>query len=195
MTKMRSALFATGLSLLSITAVALAKENGYVSYEGYKVFRIKTYGLTPAILEQLEPLALDEWSHDIYHVDVAVSPGQLTAFEALNLETYIMHDDLASSIAAESSATTKWKRQADNSSWFDSYHDYDDHIEYFRELQATYPNNSEYVSSGYSVQNRSIYGLHFWGADGPGKPAVLYHATVHAREWIAAPVSPVKASG
>lgn len=28
-----------------------------------------------------------------------------------------------------------------------------------------------------------------WGADGPGKPAVLWHGTVHAREWIVAPVS------
>jgi murein tripeptide amidase MpaA len=29
--------------------------------------------------------------------------------------------------------------------------------------------------------------VHLWGAGGPGKPAVLYHGTVHAREWIAAP--------
>ena len=28
-----------------------------------------------------------------------------------------------------------------------------------------------------------------WGAGGPGKPAVLWHGTVHAREWIVAPVS------
>jgi hypothetical protein len=27
-----------------------------------------------------------------------------------------------------------------------------------------------------------------WGADGPGKPAILWHGTVHAREWIVAPV-------
>jgi murein tripeptide amidase MpaA len=33
-----------------------------------------------------------------------------------------------------------------------------------------------------------MFGLHLYGADGPGKPAVLYHGTVHAREWITAMV-------
>lgn len=28
-----------------------------------------------------------------------------------------------------------------------------------------------------------------WGNGGPGKPAVLWHGTVHAREWIVAPVN------
>lgn len=38
-----------------------------------------------------------------------------------------------------------------------------------------------------------MFGVHFWGADGPGKrPAVVYHGTVHAREWITAPVSNLK---
>jgi murein tripeptide amidase MpaA len=30
--------------------------------------------------------------------------------------------------------------------------------------------------------------IHMWGSGGPGKPAVLWHGTVHAREWIVAPV-------
>jgi murein tripeptide amidase MpaA len=38
-----------------------------------------------------------------------------------------------------------------------------------------------------SYEGRDIFGVHLWGADGPGKPAVLYHGTVHAREWITAP--------
>ncbi|KAK9417811.1 hypothetical protein SUNI508_01568 [Seiridium unicorne] len=184
---MRSRSLISVLLLLASSAVTVLGDKP-VSYDGYKVFRIKTHGHTSAIREQLEPLSLDEWSHEIDHVDVAVSPEQLDAFEALGLETHVMHDNLGSSIATESSSTTKWKRQANDPSWFDSYHDYEDHIQYFNDIQATYPNNSETISSGYSYQNRSIYGLHLWGADGPGKPAVLYHGTVHAREWIAAPV-------
>ncbi|KAK9778416.1 hypothetical protein SCAR479_04818 [Seiridium cardinale] len=184
---MRSRSLTSVLLLLASSAVTVLGDKP-VSYDGYKVFCIKTHGHTSAIREQLEPLSLDEWSHEIDHVDVAVSPEQLAAFEALSLETHVMHDNLGSSIATESSSTTKWKRQADDPSWFDSYHDYEDHIQYFTDIQATYPNNTEAISSGYSYQNRSIYGLHLWGADGPGKPAVLYHGTVHAREWIAAPV-------
>lgn len=177
------------LSLLVSTAAAVSEDEP-VTYNGFKVFRIKTYGHTSAVREQLEPLGLDEWGHEIDHVDVAVAPHQLAAFEALGFETHVMHDDLGASITSESASTTTWKRQANDPSWFDAYHNYEDHIQFFQDLQATYPNNSEHISSGYSVQNRSIYGLHLWGADGPGKPAVLYHGTVHAREWIAAPVCP-----
>lgn len=184
---MRSVLVTAALSLLSSIPVWAAE--GAVSYEGYKVFRIKTHGQTSAIREQLAPLSLDEWSHEIDHVDVAVSPEQLPGFQQLGLEAHVMHENLGDSIVAESSSTQKWKRQANTSAWFDTYHDYADHVQYLADLQAAYPNNSESISSGYSVENRSIYGLHFWGADGPGKPAILYHGTVHAREWIAAPVS------
>ena len=31
-----------------------------------------------------------------------------------------------------------------------------------------------------------MFGVHLYGKDGPGKPAVIYHGTVHAREWITA---------
>lgn len=34
-----------------------------------------------------------------------------------------------------------------------------------------------------------LHSIHMWGNGGPGKPAVLWHGTVHAREWIVAPVS------
>ena len=84
--------------------------------------------------------------------------------------------------------TLEKKQQADNLTWYDSYHPYEDHIQYFRDLQAAIPNNSEWVSTGTSYEGRDLYGIHIWGADGPGKPVVLYHATVHAREWIATPV-------
>ena len=94
---------------------------------------------------------------------------------------------LISAVAAIPSS--QWKRQqADNLTWYNDYHPYEDHITYFQSLQAAIPNNSEWVSTGTSYEGRDLYGIHLWGADGPGKQAVLFHATVHAREWIATPV-------
>lgn len=49
--------------------------------------------------------------------------------------------------------------------------------------------NTELISSGASWEVRDLYGFHLRGASEPGKPAVLYHATVHAREWIITMVS------
>ena len=73
--------------------------------------------------------------------------------------------------------------------WFDSYHPYADHVQYFTDLQAAFPNNSELIQAGTSYQDRSIFGIHLWGSGGKGsKPAVYFHGTVHAREWISAMV-------
>ncbi|TEA14813.1 Metallocarboxypeptidase A-like protein [Colletotrichum sidae] len=99
-----------------------------------------------------------------------------------------MQDDLGSSIAAESSSSPAWKKQVDDLAWYDGYHAYDEHKAYFKALHEAFPNNSEIVSSGTSYEGRDIFGIHLWGVDGPGKPAVLWHGTVHAREWIVAPV-------
>jgi hypothetical protein len=78
---------------------------------------------------------------------------------------------------------------APNLTWFNSYHAYNDHIAFFNDLQAAYPENSEIFNIGNSLQGRSIFGIHLWGSGGKGsKPAVYFHGTVHAREWITSKV-------
>ena len=61
-------------------------------------------------------------------------------------------------------------------------------MEWWHELQESFPENSNWTSTGTSYEGRDLFGVHLWGADGPGKPAVIYHGTVHAREWITAMV-------
>lgn len=75
-------------------------------------------------------------------------------------------------------------------SYFESYHEIEAHEQFVADLQAAFPDNSELISIGESVEGRPISGIHLYGAGGPGKPAVIWHATVHAREWVTAPVSP-----
>jgi carboxypeptidase A4 len=74
-------------------------------------------------------------------------------------------------------------------SWFNSYHSYADHLQWLQDLQSQYPTQSSVVSSGTSLNGRNITGIHFWGNSGKGKPAVVFHGTVHAREWIGSMVS------
>ncbi|KAL0934662.1 zinc carboxypeptidase [Colletotrichum truncatum] len=170
-----------------LSAVACASSS--VSYDGYQVFRVKTGADRAIVQEKLASVEYDEWnSITNQHIDIAIPPGQIGKFKSLGLQFQTMHNDLGTSIAAESSAGSVWKRQVDDLSWYDSYHSYDDHRSYLEALHAYFPNNSEIVSSGTSFEGRDIFGIHFWGADGPGKPAVLWHGTVHAREWIVAPV-------
>ncbi|KAI1134265.1 hypothetical protein F5Y05DRAFT_422838 [Hypoxylon sp. FL0543] len=159
------------LILVSLAAIvsAFPKTNS-ISYDAYRVLRINTSGRQAGVKEKLSSIHYEQWNHDVFkHVDILISPNQMAAFEALKLDYQVMHENLGDSIIAESQPRT-------------------DHIRYFEDLQRSFSNNSELVSSGTSYGGRNIYGLHLWGASGPGKPAVLYHGNVHAREWITSPV-------
>ncbi|KAE9570540.1 Metallocarboxypeptidase A-like protein [Colletotrichum fructicola] len=167
----------------------LVSASSPVSYDGYQVLRVTTGANSAAVLEKLSSIEYDEWNTVVNkHIDIAIAPNQIERFQTLALEYHVMHENLAVSIASESATGTTWKRQIDDLEWYDSYHPYDDHKAYFEALHNAFPNNSEIVSSGTSFEGRDIFGIHFWGSDGPGKPAVLWHGTVHAREWIVAPV-------
>jgi hypothetical protein len=69
--------------------------------------------------------------------------------------------------------------------WFDSYHSYADHLTFLDDLVAHFPKNARIVSAGPSFEGRDIKGIHIFGSSGPGrKPAIIWHGTIHAREWI-----------
>lgn len=69
--------------------------------------------------------------------------------------------------------------------WFNAYHPYADHLKFLSDLAAAYPNNAKVVSAGDSLQGQAITGINIFGSGGSGsKPAIIWHANVHAREWI-----------
>ncbi|KAF2436330.1 hypothetical protein EJ08DRAFT_578292 [Tothia fuscella] len=172
--------------LLVTTAVnaAILPQQASINYDGYKVLRIT--GDLGTAQKKLSAITFNEWAHDASRMDIAVSPDQFDAFKILGLNFEVLHENLGASIATESVVTEAREGQADNLTWFRSYHAYAEHEAYFTKLQASFPKNSELVSSGKSYQGRNIFGIHLWGAGGPGKPAILWHGTVHAREWISA---------
>ncbi|PNS18355.1 hypothetical protein CAC42_6172 [Sphaceloma murrayae] len=173
-------------SFLASVACAAIIPTTPVTYDGHKVFRVKTGKAFSEVWEKLSSIApsWEPWNKNVHrHIDVVVSPEQLSAFEELGLDCKVMHENLAESIAVEATTSSSlWKRQVDDLAWYDNYHPYDDHIQYWKDLQAAFPNQSEWISSGTSFEGRDLFGLHLWGSGGPGKPAVLYHGT--AVEYI-----------
>ncbi|KAH7359785.1 hypothetical protein BKA66DRAFT_573899 [Pyrenochaeta sp. MPI-SDFR-AT-0127] len=180
--------FALNFGLLSLVAGTTVSAT---SYDGYQVHRVRTGTQVAHVKERLATIPHETWEQSHGRWDVLISRDQVDAFHALGLNTRILHENLGHSITTEAHVKRSWKRQANNSGddpWFDSYHPYDDHVEWWRELQESFPGNSNWTSSGTSYEGRDLFGVHLWGSGGPGKPAVLYHGTVHAREWIVAPV-------
>lgn len=140
-----------------------------IDYDGYKVFRVSTKQHLQAVQAKLSGFDFEQWNHDVDdHIDLSISPDQVPAFESLGLNYHCMHENLGESIVKESETISKWKRQVDDLSWFDSYHPYEDHHQYFLDLHDAFPNNSEMISSGTSYEGRDLWGIHLWGAGGPG---------------------------
>lgn len=183
---MKASFIASLLASLATAAAYVSNADlAASSYNGYKVFRVKTGKQLAQVLEHLSEFSAEPWNSNIRsYVDVAIAPEHLPRFESLRLDHYELHGDLGSSISRESVVSSMYKRQVNDDAWFDSYHPYEDHAAYWDDLQASFSNQSAKVSSGTSYEGRDIFGLHVWGAGGPGKPAILYHSTVHAREWI-----------
>lgn len=87
-------------ALLLAAASAVVAER--VSYDGFKVFRIDNPDDVENLHEKLEELNTVEMTcgHSD-HLDVAVSPDALEAFELLGLDSELVSEDLAVELAKE----------------------------------------------------------------------------------------------
>ncbi|KAK3989033.1 putative carboxypeptidase precursor [Cladorrhinum sp. PSN332] len=179
------------LPLAMASAVPRERKN---TYTGYKAYSIATHHNPAAVKSKIAKFAAIPFNLDNdEHLDVAIPPEEIAAFEALGFETRILHEDLGADIAEEGKfatyESTVGTQAVPSLTWFNSYHAYADHITFFNDLQASFPGFSEIFTVGKSFQGRDIFGIHIWGSGGKGsKPAIYFHGTVHAREWISAKV-------
>ncbi|KAG9231158.1 hypothetical protein BJ875DRAFT_128736 [Amylocarpus encephaloides] len=185
---MRSQLASLGYALTAIAGVVAE-----VSYDGAKAIRIPVGEDVFPVMDIIRKLDLATWKGVSAagiptansNVDVVVTADKIAQFDELakDMTLDVLHEDLGASILAEGRQSRNVAATAVDLSWFNSYHEYADHVTYLKELQAQYPDNSEIVVAGNSWAGRPITGIHFWGT-AKGKPAVVLHSTVHAREWI-----------
>ncbi|KAL8715441.1 MAG: hypothetical protein Q9220_000775 [cf. Caloplaca sp. 1 TL-2023] len=182
---MRLFLLASLVSSLVSAVVVPRKAN----YDGYKVVRLDVGNNLAKVESLIQKLSLKTWNggpKQDSEVDVVVPADKVSEFDAntADLSSSVMHENLGASIAAETIYPVYDVGSA-NSTWFNSYHPYADHIQFLNDLKNSYPSNSEIVTIGNSLQGRPITGIHFYGTGLKNtKPAVVFHGTVHAREWI-----------
>ncbi|ROT36080.1 carboxypeptidase B [Sodiomyces alkalinus F11] len=173
-----------------VSARIVAPRGPSVSYDGYRVYRVDTHADVATVESQIRNLRLVNFSPGtIDHLDLAVSPEDISAFDALGLDAAVVHEDLGKDILSEGPLRpylrTTESADLPGLEWFDNYHPYEDHLQFLEDLHLAFPDNSELVTAGASYEGRPIQGIHFWGENGKGgRPAVYWHGTVHAREWI-----------
>ncbi|KAI0017583.1 zinc carboxypeptidase [Xylariomycetidae sp. FL0641] len=189
------------LAVAPLTYAVRLDRRGREVYDGYKVFRITTDAEVAKVEADIESLSAINLANNPGHIseqhfDVAVPPESLDAFHALKYSSEVLTDDLGADIALEGELepypgldmSTEGIAAAGalpSATWFNAYHDYEDHITFWSDLQKSFPDNSELITAGISFEGRDIQGIHLWGSGGKGsKPAIYWHGNVHAREWI-----------
>ncbi|CAJ2510216.1 Uu.00g061160.m01.CDS01 [Anthostomella pinea] len=189
---------------VGLGAAAPSSQQDKVSYDGYRVYRVTTvnevagdvadFQLRMAGLSAIE-LNHRHISDEETTIDIAIPPGQVDDFDAHPFSATILSEDLGVDIAAEG-ALGNYQRlnesdqKVPSPSWFDSYHAYEDHVQFWSDLQTSFPDNSELIEAGVSFEGQPIQGIHLWGSGGrDSKPAVFFNGNVHAREWITSMVA------
>ncbi|KAJ4290567.1 hypothetical protein N0V90_010784 [Kalmusia sp. IMI 367209] len=181
------------ISLATLGLASAAAVDSKVSYDGWKVFRVTVGENSAKLSSVMEKLQLSTWKGKVATskvVDVVVPPAHVLEFQASTqgYNTLVMHEDLGASIAQEEVFETyasDFAAAAPNATWFNAYHTIAEHTAWLKDLAAAYPSNSEIISAGKSLQGRDITGIHIWGSGGKGsQKGVVWHGTVHAREWI-----------
>lgn len=166
-----------------------------VDYSGHRVYRFVPSSSADANLLERR-LNQYHYNQGGRSLDVVVPPHDVVAFEAEHPYARLINPDLGAVIrAAEKPPTYRRELQERGElpglSWFDTYHDYADHLTWWDDVVAALPENAEKTNLGQSYEGRDIFAFNLWGSEGKkeDKPAVILHATVHAREWISTMVS------
>jgi hypothetical protein len=169
--------------------------NAEVNYDGYHI-----YSITPSSAQEARDLGKrfsNYHTHPIRNtLSVAIPPEEIEFFEALGLEARLTNADLGDYIRS-TEKDTAYKRglhkrgSLPDLSWYDTYHPYVDHLQYWDDLVKAFPKNSKKFPIGKSYENKTIWAYNLHGNKTKGhakyeeeKPVILWHATVHAREWI-----------
>ncbi|EFQ31075.1 zinc carboxypeptidase [Colletotrichum graminicola] len=172
----------SAIALVPLALGATVPRSTKVDYNGFKGLRITLPEGNADVADKIDELAatvLNPGSKD--KLDVVVSPENLDAISQL-ANTTILVEDIGAAFAEEEVSTVY---AVPSESWFTAYHSYADHLAFLKDLQSSFPGQSEIFTAGSSFQGRALTGIHIWGSGGKGsKPAVVLHGTIHAREWI-----------
>jgi len=186
---------------------SLGSRNAVANYDGYHIYSVTPS--SPIEAREIEKRFERYNTHPVRDtLSIAIPPSEVDSFNSLGLKARLLNSDLGSYIrSTEAKAPTynsalHKRGELPDLSWFDSYHDYADHLDYWDDLVSAFPDNLEKFEIGKSYENRSMYAFHLFGDEKKGpkgrgkghgrpgkhgrkeveKPVILWHATVHARE-------------
>ncbi|MEQ8317618.1 MAG: M14 family zinc carboxypeptidase [Phycisphaerales bacterium] len=143
---------------------------------------------TRSILEQLESLRADFWTHTPIvgqPIEVALSRSQAAALRARGFEFEVIIEDL-DAFEASMRAQNDAARSGDATDWYAAYRTPEEFTERLELIEGLNPTIVRKRLIGLSIEGRRIEAYRITGAGlAVGKRAVVLIGGTHAREWVA----------
>ncbi|CAG0998237.1 Carboxypeptidase T [Phycisphaerales bacterium] len=156
-------------------------------YHGHKVVRVTVNDHDQ--LAQALDIAVTAWNCRIGvgPIDLQVTDEQLAALRGLGLEPVVIIPDVQELIDREEAGMAAARAQAD-AAWFSTFRTLPElhaRLDYY---QTNYSNIASTFIAGQTLEGRNIKGVRITGPDLPGnpratRPAIIFNACQHAREW------------
>jgi murein tripeptide amidase MpaA len=159
-------------------------------FDNHRIIRVNVTSVAQlAALEALGATILN-CVHGVGPMDVLLEADQLEAVQRLGLTWQVLQNDVQGAVdrqldSAAGAAVAGADPYAD---FFLSYHPYDGAggiLWFMNQLAIRYPTLVSMIDVGTTLQGRTIWGVRVSSNNVPHKPAVLYFACEHAREWVA----------
>lgn len=172
-----SLFLAAGAAPLSLAQGALGLER----YDGQMVVRVEPADETQAAF--VRGLGADLWSHrEGPASEYRVNAEQLDALRRRGVKVDVLVDNVQRLIDAERSIIEAPRGLG---GYFEAYHRYEDMKQFADDLSAANPAMVTRLTAGQSLEGREMFALKITAPGGAsGKPAIVFSAMQHAREWI-----------
>ncbi len=164
--------------------------DGFVRFDGQKVIRATTRNQQDVLA--LSSLSESIWSHGIGvgSVDVQIKGERLANLDQLGIPYIVLIDDLQKKVENER-ADIIARAMARDLTWFANYKTRTEINTYMDQLAANSGGLavSETLPGAATSGGRNLKAIRITGPDAPGnpkstRPAVIFNACQHAREWI-----------
>ncbi len=156
-------------------------------YVGHQLVRVSVND--GAQRDQVLDLATTAWNctPGMVDLDLQVTQAQLDAIRALGLEPVVIVPDVQAFLDAAEAENNAARMQRD-AAWFGAFKTLTEIHARLDHFAATYPGIVTTFVAGNTLEGRPIKGIRITGPDQPGnprstRPAILFNACQHAREW------------
>jgi len=173
------------VAMFSLEVRSVNADGVAVRYDNHKLVRL--FIQSQDQIEQLHDLDLLLMSDQegVGPVMYIVPPEVIAILDEMGLRYQVIDDNVQKDIDAERlRLATQGPVNPRGGGWFDDFKDLAQVVDKLEAWATDYPDIVELIDIGDSIEGRDIWALRISGP-GVNKPAVLFNATQHAREWIA----------